>query len=346
MTKIQRKLPHRGQAPASRVIAVAAYKGVSLLDLAGPLEAFRVASVCGAQADRRVAYECVVVSMLGGPVMTADGVEPVTKSTRSLSKTPIDTLIVPGAFAVDDVTGDRGLVQWVRRRAPTCRRVCSVCIGSFLLVAAGVLDGRRAATHWMHAPLVATRHPRVTVDPDSIFVRDGRVWSSAGVTAGIDLALDLIEEDAGCSVAMGVARILVAYLKRAGSQSQYSTLLAAQAQSESEIFSDLERWVSEHLKADVRVDALAERVHMSPRNFARVYSEKRGRTPAKMVEAIRLEAARRRLEETDDRFDSISENCGFRDEEQMRRAFSRNLKISPREYRKCFASSRRRCTTN
>src|SRR5258707_9635549 len=122
MTKIQRKLPHRGRAPASRVIAVAAYKGVSLLDLAGPLEAFRVASVCGAQADRRVAYECVVVSMLGGPVMTADGVEPVTKSTRSLSKTPIDTLIVPGAFAVDDVTGDRGLVQWVRRRAPTCRR--------------------------------------------------------------------------------------------------------------------------------------------------------------------------------------------------------------------------------
>jgi len=129
--------------------------------------------------------------------MTADGLEIVTRSVRSLASAPIDTLIVPGGFAVDDVTRDRALVQWVRKIAPACRRVCSVCVGSFLLAEAGVLDGRRAATHWMHAPLLATRHPKVAVEPDAIFVRDGRVWSSAGVTTGIDLALALIEEDAG-----------------------------------------------------------------------------------------------------------------------------------------------------
>jgi transcriptional regulator GlxA family with amidase domain len=317
-------------------IVFAAYEGVSLLDLAGPLEAFRVASAFGGPRERVAIYECSVVSMRGGPVQTADGVELVTKSVRSLSRTPIDTLIVPGAFAVDDVTRDRALIRWVRGRAGSCRRVCSVCIGSFLLAAAGVLDGRRAATHWMHAPLLATRHPMVTVEPDAVFVRDGAVWSSAGVTTGIDLALALIEQDVGRGVAMNVARILVVYLKRAGGQSQYSALLAAQAESESEAFSDLERWIVEHLKSDLRVDALAARMHMSPRNFARAYAAKRGRTPAKAVEAIRVDAARRWLDETDDRIEAIAEGCGFSSEEQMRCAFLRILRIPPREYRKRF----------
>jgi transcriptional regulator GlxA family with amidase domain len=325
--------------PLSRLIVLTAYDGISLLDLAGPLEAFRVASAFAGPRGRRVAYECMVVSVRGGSVQTADGVELTAKSVRSLSRKPIDTLIVPGAFTVDDVTRDRGLVQWVRRTAPGCRRVCSVCVGSFLLAAAGVLDGKRAATHWMHAPLLATRHPLVSVEPDAIFVRDGRVWSSAGVTTGIDLALALIEQDAGREVAMNVARILVVYLKRAGGQSQYSTLLAAQAESESEAFSKLEQWIAENPKGDMRVDALAERVHMSPRNFARAYSEKRGRTPAKAVEAIRVDAARRKLEETEDRIESIAEDCGFSSEEQMRCAFIRVLKIPPRDYRKRFASS-------
>ena len=322
----------------SRHVAITAYPGVSLLDLGGPLEAFRVASSFGDGA-RRVAYECSVVSMRGGPVRTADGLEIVTRSVRSLGRAAIDTLIVPGAFAVEDVTRDRELVRWVGKKAPTCRRVCSVCVGSFLLADAGVLDGRRAATHWMHAPLLATRHPKVSVEPDAIFVRDGRIWSSAGVTTGIDLALALIEEDAGRETAMNVARILVVYLKRAGGQSQYSALLAAQTESESETFSELERWIAEHLKNDLRVEVLAERIHMSPRNFARVYAEKRGRTPAKAVEAIRLDAARRRLEETEDQIASIAEQCGFGNEEQMRCAFVRALKIPPREYRRRFAAS-------
>jgi transcriptional regulator GlxA family with amidase domain len=323
--------------PKARRIVIAAYEGVSLLDLVGPLEAFQVASSFGGAGESRVTYECSVVSIRGGPVKTANGVELVTKSVRSLGRAPIDTLIVPGAFLVDDVTRDRDLVRWVGKKADTCRRVCSVCIGSFLLAAAGVLDGRRAATHWLHAPLLAERHPRVTVEPDAIFVRDGAVWSSAGVTTGIDLALALIEQDTGRAVAINVARILVVYLKRAGGQSQYSALLAAQAESDSESFGELERWIVEHLKSDLSVDALANRVHMSPRNFARVYAAKRGRTPAKTVEAIRVDAARRRLEETDDRIESIAEGCGFSNEEQMRCAFLRVLRIPPRDYRRHFS---------
>src|SRR5215470_132038 len=327
------------QPSKSRRIIFTVYKGVSLLDLAGPLEAFRIADAFSPSRGRRASYECTVVSSRGGHVMTADGVELNTEKAREAAKKPIDTLVVPGGFFVEDVTRDRALVQWIAESAPQSKRVCSVCVGSFLLAEAGLLDGRRAATHWMHAPLLASRHPRVSVEPDAIFVRDGRVWSSAGVTTGIDLALALIEQDAGRQVAMSVARILVVYLKRAGGQSQYSALLAAQAESESEAFSELERWIAEHLKSDLRVDALAERVHMSPRNFARVYAETRGRTPAKAVEAIRVDAARRRLEETDERIESIAEACGFGGEEQMRCAFVRILRIPPREYRKRFASS-------
>jgi transcriptional regulator GlxA family with amidase domain len=323
----------------SRRIIFTVYKGVSLLDLAGPLEAFRIADAFSPSRSRRAPYECTVVSSRGGRVMTADGVELNTKPVRTVSKNPIDTLVVPGGFFVDDVTRDRTLVQWIAKTAPGCRRVCSVCVGSFLLAEAGILDGRRAATHWKHAPLLASRYPAVTVEPDAIFVRDGRVWSSAGVTSGIDLALALIEQDAGRKVAMDAARMLVVYLKRAGGQSQYSALLAAQAQSDSDMFSELEQWIAEDLKSDLRIEALAERVHMSPRNFARLYAKTRGRTPAKAVEALRIDAARRRLEETTDRIATIAEDCGFSDEEQMRSAFVRVLGVPPREYRKHFAST-------
>ena len=177
------------------------------------------------------------------------------------------------------------------------------------------------------------------VEPDAIFLQDGHVWSSAGVTTGIDLALALIEEDCGREVAIEVARILVVYLRRAGGQSQFSALLAAQ--SESDAFADLDRWIAENLQADLTVETLAERAHMSPRNFARLYGRKRGRTPAKAVDAIRLDAARRRLEQTEDRIDAIAAACGYSGEEQMRAAFVRSLQIPPRDYRKRFATSKR-----
>jgi len=322
----------------SRQIVFTVYEGVSLLDLSGPLEAFRVATDF-ALKEHRTSYECTVVSSRGGPVKTVNGVELNAKSMRSIGNKPIDTLVVPGGGVVEDVTRDRALLRWISKVAPRCRRVCSVCVGSFLLAAAGVLDGRRATTHWVHASLLASRYPNVAVVPDAIFVHDGTVWTSAGVTAGIDLALALIEEDAGREVAISVARILVVYLKRAGGQSQYSALLDAQAHADSDHFNELEQWIAEHLKSDLRVEALADHVHMSPRNFARIYAQTRGRSPAKAVKAIRLDAARRRLEETTDRVVTIAEECGFSGEEQMRLAFIHTLGVSPRDYRKRFAST-------
>src|ERR1700730_1455421 len=319
----------------SRRIVITAYDGISLLDLAGPLEASRVASTFGGPRGRLVTYECSVVSVRGGPVKTADGVALVTDSVRALSRMQIDTLIVPGAFLVDDVTRDRDLVQWVRKKAPTCRRGCSGCVGSFLLAAAGVLDGRRAATHWMHAPLLAASTSGCGARRDICARWQGVVFRRRddGHRFGPR------PEDAGRQGAMNVARMLVVYLKRAGGQSHYSTLLAAQVQSESETFDSLDRWIAEHLKDDLRVGALAEQVHMSPRNFARAYAEKRGSTPANDVEAIRLATARRRLEETEDRIESVAEDSGFSNEEQMRCSFIRILGIPPREYRKRFATT-------
>jgi len=227
--------------------------------------------------------------------MTADGVRIVTAPVSALDGDAIDTLIVPGACNVDDVCRDSELIGWVQRRALGCRRVCSVCIGAFLLAEAGLLNGRRVVTHWMHCGLLSSRYPDITVEPDAIYIRDGAIWSSSGVTTGIDLALALIEQDCGRTVAMHVARVLVVYLRRMGGQSQYSPLLAAQVEAASDAFAELERWMAENLTADLRVERLAKRVGMSPRNFARRYTETRKRTPARAVESIRLDAARRAL---------------------------------------------------
>ena len=320
-------------------VAIVAYEGVSLLDLSGPLEALRVASTHPNHLGTSLIYECSVISVRGGPVMTADGVSLVTMPVDALDGLTIDTLIVPGACNVDDVCRDNELIDWVRRRAPGCRRVCSVCVGTFLLAEAGLLNGRRVVTHWMHCGLLSSRYPKITVEPDAIYLRDGTIWSSAGVTTGIDLALALIEQDCGRPVAMHVARVLVVYLRRMGGQSQYSALLAAQVESASDAFTELERWIVENLTADLRVERLAERAGMSPRNFARRYTETRQRTPARAVEAIRVDAARRALEETDNRIDEIARRCGFSDEEHMRGAFARHVGIAPRAYRARFAAA-------
>lgn len=320
--------------PTPRVVFIA-YEGVSLLDLSGPLEAFIAAGFQGFGIPPWP-YECAVVSFKGGPVITADGVSLLTKSVREFEHKQIDTIIVPGAFSVDDVIRNQNLINWVRKRASGCRRVCSVCIGSFFLAATGLLDGKRAATHWMHCERLAEMFPAVKVQADAIFIRDGKLWTSAGVTSGIDLALALVEEDAGRPCAMKVARILVVYLKRAGGQSQYSALLSAQAEAPSDTFSELERWIAENLIEDLSVEALAGRVNMSPRNFARVYKSQRGRTPAKMVEAIRTDAARGLLEESRERVETIALRCGFHSEEHMRATFIRNLGVPPIDYRMRF----------
>jgi transcriptional regulator GlxA family with amidase domain len=320
-------------------VAIVAYEGVSLLDLSGPLEALRIASARPTHLGGSLIYECSVLSVDGGLIMTADGVRIATDPVSVVDGRAIDTLIVPGSCDVDDVCRDHELIDWVRRRAPDCRRVCSVCVGTFLLAEAGLLSRRRVVTHWMHCGLLASRYPDITVEPDAIYIRDGAVWSSAGVTTGIDLALALIEQDCGRSVAMHVARVLVVYLRRTGGQSQYSALLASQVESASDAFAELERWIAENLTADLRVERLAERAGMSPRNFARRYAETRGRTPARAVESIRVDAARRALEETDDRIDDVARRCGFSNEEHLRGVFARYVGIPPRAYRDRFAAA-------
>ncbi len=318
-------------------VLVLAYPGVSLLDLGGPLETLCAASLHPQMQHRRPAYDCTVVSIDGGPVTTSDGVALVTEPVSAFDRVAADTLIVPGAFTVEEVIADPALIEWLRHAAVRFRRICSVCAGSFLLAEAGLLDGKRATTHWLHRHRLAREHESIAVEQDAIFVRDGSVWCSAGVTTGIDMALALVEEDCGRAIALHVARILVVYLKRSGGQSQYSALLAAQVAASDDRFDQLDRWILENLTEDLRIERLAERVGMSPRNFARVYRQERGRTPAKVVETLRIDAARRMLEETRHRIPDIALRCGFGDESAMRSAFTRQMGISPRDYRERFA---------
>jgi transcriptional regulator GlxA family with amidase domain len=247
---------------------------------------------------------------------------------------------------MEPTLADRRLVDWLAAHAPMARRTASVCAGAFLLAEAGLLDGRRVVTHWASCDALHLRYQNLTVEPDAIFVQDGPIWTSAGVTAGIDLSLALVQEDCGREVAMQVARQLVIYLKRPGGQSQFSELLKTQTLTTT-AFEDLHVWISKNLRDErLNVDQLAERVGMSPRNFARSYKAKTGRTPAKAIEVFRLEAARRLLEETEQGVDRIARSCGFGDEERMRTTFQRHLAISPRDYRRRFSTHFRTARSN
>ncbi len=231
-------------------------------------------------------------------------------------------------------SGDPQLVAWLTDRAARARRVASVCTGAFLLAAAGLLDDRRAATHWEHCDALKRRYPRVRVEPDPIFVRDGQVWSSAGVTAGIDLSLSLVERDLGRGVALAVARHLVVFLHRPGGQSQFSAALSLQ--SSEDRFAELHGWISGHLEEDLSVRHLAGRAGMSERTFLRRYAAATGATPARSIERLRLEAARQLLSETRLPIKKVAARCGFGSEETMRRAFQRLQSIAPNEFRQRF----------
>ena len=250
--------------------------------------------------------------------------------------TPPDTLIVPGGPGVDAAAADTVLVDWVRQRTKKARRVASVCTGAFLLGASGALDGRRAVTHWSYCAELARRFPAVRVESDPIFVRDGSVWTSAGVTAGIDLALALVEEDLGRSVALAVARYLVVFLKRPGGQAQFSEALSMQSAEDE--FGALHEWINKHLFDDLSLAMLADQAGMSERSFSRHYAEATGVTPARAIERLRVEAARRLLSESRLPVKRISQRCGFGSEETMRRSFLRVLSATPNDYRARFSS--------
>lgn len=315
-------------------VVLLAYDGMNLLDLAGPLQALTTASR-SAEPGEPARYETIVISAGGGPVITSSGLPVVTVPVSSVADLSIDTLIAPGGCWGEEYEVEPALRDFIMARAGSVRRLCSVCTGAFMLAAAGQLDGRRVATHWAWLDKLKARHPALEVDPDSIFIRDGALWTSAGVSSGIDLTLALIEEDFGPRIAIDVARQMVVFMKRAGGQSQFSVPLAAQTTDHG--FVELHAWMAASLRADLSVPRLAERACMAPRTFARTYLAKVGCTPAKTVERMRLEAACRALEETNLPLKSVAVQSGYGDEQKLRRAFQRQLGTNPVTHRARFS---------
>ncbi len=322
-----------------RRVAIVVYQGVQSLDVTGPLEVFAGAQTAIRARERlegrppAPGYELVIVGR--GAVSTSSGLAIVPEQGFDSEPGRLDTVIVPGGQGRRQAEADEELMAWVVRASRSARRTVSVCTGAFLLARAGLLDGLRATTHWAWAQELAGAHPQVEVDPDPIYVRDGSVWTSAGVTAGMDLALALVEEDHDRELALTIARHLVLFLRRPGSQSQFSATLSAQ-QPRREPLLEIQRSVLEEPTAEHTVEAMAARAHMSPRHFARAFRGETGVTPARYVERVRLEAARRLLEDTSVAISAVATEAGFPSAETMRRAFVRTLAVSPVEYRRRF----------
>lgn len=316
---------------SAALAAIVAFDGVQALDVTGPWEVMHTA---GLIAERPA--ELRLVSPDGEPVRSESGLRlGIDAAIDSIEE--IDTLIVAGGRGTKRAIEDRDLVDSIRRLSARARRTAGVCTGAFLLAEAGLLDGRRATTHWFRCEQLARRYPAVSVEPDPIFIRDGDVLTSAGVTAGMDLALALAEEDHGREVALQTARMLVVYARRPGGQSQFSVQLAHQA-TERELLRELQAWIAEHVDADLSVGALAARMHLSERQLSRVFGKEVGSTPADYVEQVRVERARSMLESGGDSLERVARNCGFASAEVMRRAFRRRLGTSPSEYRERFRS--------
>jgi len=328
-------MTNHARNPKNVVIVV--YPDVQSLDFIGPLEVFAAAQKLIERTGRTEShdYRITVASLDGAPIVCSSGLEIVPETGIADAPTPIDTLLIPGGAGSTDASEDEALLDWIKASAPSTRRITSVCTGAFVLAAAGLLDGRRASTHWASAARLAERYPKVEVDPEPIYVRDGPVWTSAGVTAGMDLALALVEEDLDREAALTIARHLVLFLRRPGNQSQFSATLAAQ-EPEREPLREVQRYVVENVSKNLSVEALAEQAHMSPRHFARAFAAETGVTPGRYVERVRLEAARRELEDSAQPIATVAAACGFGTAETMRRAFLRALGVAPAEYRRRY----------
>lgn len=318
---------------APRRIVVVAFPGAQTLDFTGPLEVLSVA-----ERLRPGAYQSVLATPGGEPFATNSGLRVAPDRSLESIRGPLDTLLVAGGSGVHDAARVPGTVRRVRALAGRARRTASVCTGAFLLAEAGLLDGRRATTHWASAQRLADSYPSIYVDPDPIFVCDGDVWTSAGVTSGMDLTLALVEEDLGADVALAVARWLVLFARRPGGQAQFSTPLSAQT-AERRPLRDVQEHVRAAPSADLSVQRLARRAHMSTRNFARAFSREVGTTPAAFVQSVRLEHAKHLLEATPAPIDQVATSCGFGTPETLRRVFARRLGVSPAQYRDRFRSA-------
>lgn len=319
------------RAAGVRRVVVVGFAGVQALDLLGPIEVLHTASRIAGEVS---GYEIEVVAP--GPIQTSSGIGLESKPLSS-ARGPIDTLLVAGGTGVVAAAQDSILIEWIAGAAERSRRVTSVCTGAFLLARTGLLEGRSATTHWASCELLAESYPGVRVEPDRIFVRDGELWTSAGVSAGMDLALALVEEDLGHAIAVETARWLVLFAKRPGGQAQFSSALDLQ-RSERRPLRAVQDWIASNLEADLSVERLAERAGMSVRGFSRAFSRELGITPASYVEAVRIEHARGALESSQAKVETIACRSGFGTPETMRRAFGRRLGVSPAEYRDRFAA--------
>lgn len=324
----------------THTVSMLAYPDCQILDVTGPLEVFARTSrwlVDHGHSHHKPAYSVEIVADRAGPVRCSSGLELVaTRSWRDLRQT--GTLLVAGGIGQDAPASDAELLAWLRRMQRRCERLGSICTGAFVLAAAGLLDRHQATTHWAYGDRLAAAGRDIHVDTDALFIVDQGIHTSAGVTAGMDLALAMVESDWSREVALAVARELVMYVKRSGGQAQFSRPLRAQ-QAESDRIRQLQLWMLENLDGELGVDRLAKRVAMSPRNFSRRFRREVGVSPARYVEEIRIEAARERLEATQLPMGKIAARSGFGSAETMRRAFTRRMGIAPTEYRKRFAAS-------
>ncbi|MEC3915780.1 GlxA family transcriptional regulator [Nocardia sp. CDC160] len=314
-----------------RVVLIVVFDGFQLTDLAGPADVFSGAAVLGATPGYRVE----LAAAQAGPVRSSCGIEVTASHGLDSWDEPVDTLLVVGGLSVFAAADNTALVDGLARMAGDATRVGSVCSGTFLLAKAGLLDGRRVTTHWAGGELLAQQFPAVTTEPDRIYVRDGPMWTSAGVTAGIDLALAIVAADHGPDLAREVARWMVVYLHRPGGQSQFSAPLAANPPKRDSLRA-LQVWMEENLEANLSLPALAAQVGMSTRHFSRVFAHETGTTPARYVEQVRIAAARRMLETTDQPLDRVATAVGLGCPETLYRIFHRHLGIPPGEYRARF----------
>ena len=331
MTSFSAKSPNDTSKPGSVVFVV--YPDICLLDLTGPLEVFSSARFAHSGTP---AYRIAIVSCNGDKVATDTLISIETDLMSSWVHQSIHTLVVVGGMGACDASQDKPFIKTLKQLVERSSRICSVCSGAIVLAATGVLNGRRAVTHWEDCSQLEEMFPEVRVEVDPIFIKDGNIWTSAGITAGIDLALAMVAEDHGQSAALKIARSLVTYMVRPGGQSQFSPMLSRQARDKSGRFDDLHDWIADNLHRELHVEQLAARLNMSARNFSRVYSSQMGKTPAKAVEVFRTEAACQLLETTSLKVKAIAVRCGFIDDERMRRAFMRTLRVSPNDYRQRF----------
>jgi len=319
-----------------KYIGFLVFDGMNALDLAGPMEAFTTAVIGDENGVHQRCYEALTIGLTNKPVAAESGL--VFKPHKTLKTAPVlDTLIIPGGHGLRRPGTNAKVAEWVKTKAAGIRRIASVCTGIYALAATGLLDGRQVTTHWRFTRDVAQRFPSLRVNPDPLFLKDGTFYTSAGVTAGIDLSLALIEEDYGPGVALSVARELVMYLKRPGGQEQYSEPLQFQTQS-ADRFADLTAWMLGHLHEEMTVDVLADKAFLCPRHFSRRFKEVFGTTPAAFVEGLRLNEARRRLALLNQSIESVAASVGFRSADVFRRAFERRFGVTPVGYRIRFAS--------